>query len=135
MGVLPARSSRRQNALAEYVSILWSRRSPVLSDRVPSIAKAFLVCVPVLRNNRCDPFGVGHRQAETSGRAIVKHVDRIAVDFEGLREGLNRQRQLIERIDVVPFGRYFSESEAREVWRDHPVITRQSRNKFAEHER
>src|SRR5579862_5927100 len=123
MGVLPARSSRRQNALSECVSILWSGCSPVLSDRVPSITKAVLVCVPVLRNNRRYPVGVGHRQAETSRCAIVKYVDRIAVDFEGLREGLDRQRQLIERVDIVPFGRYFSESEAREVWCDHPVIT------------
>src|SRR5215468_4911967 len=51
LDVLPAGSTRRQNSFAKDVPILWRGCSPVLSDRTPSIAKAFFVCIPVLRNN------------------------------------------------------------------------------------
>src|SRR3974390_622850 len=48
VGVLPACSSVGQNTFAKYVPIVRRGRSPVLSDGVPSIAKAFLVRVSVL---------------------------------------------------------------------------------------
>src|SRR5215469_10173211 len=135
MGVLPAGSSRCQNAFAKYVSIVFRGCSPVLSDRVPSIAKAFFVRVPILRNNCCYAFGVCHRQAEASGRAVVKHVDGIAVEFECLSEGLDRESQLVERIRILAFRRDFREPETRKIRRDHAVVIGQPRNEFAKHER
>src|SRR5439155_2073329 len=113
------------------VKILWRRMSlcsaggyPVLPDRAPSFTKAFFVCIPVLRNDRCNPVGMGHRQAEAGGRAIIEHIDCVSVDFECLREGLHRESQSIERIRILAFRRDLSESETGKVWRDHAVIVR-----------
>src|SRR5256886_9800897 len=47
---------------------------------------AFFVCIPVLRNDHCNPVGMGHRQAEAGRRAIIEHIDCVSVDFECLRE-------------------------------------------------
>ena len=57
VGVLPARSSRGQNTLAEDVPVLCRGGYPVLPDRAPSFTKAFFVCIPVLRNDRCNRSG------------------------------------------------------------------------------
>src|ERR1700728_1184025 len=46
--VLPARSVRRQNIFAKYLSILWSWLGPVLPDRSPGIAQSFLIGIPIL---------------------------------------------------------------------------------------
>src|SRR5258708_31891277 len=55
VGVLPARSSRGQNTLAQDVSVFCRGCRPVLSDRAPGFTKAFFICVPVLRNDSCNP--------------------------------------------------------------------------------
>src|SRR5271156_1660178 len=94
VGVLPARSARRQNTLAEDVSIFWSGRGPIFADGSPGIAKPFFVRVPILRNNRRDPLGMGHRQPEPGRRAVVEHVNCVTVEFQSSREGLDRQSQL-----------------------------------------
>lgn len=46
--VLPACSTRRQDALAEYGSVVWRRFSPILSDRPPRIAEPFFVGISIL---------------------------------------------------------------------------------------
>ncbi len=135
MGVLPARSARCQNALAEYVPIFCRGCSPVLSDRAPSFTKAYFVCVPILRNNGGDSLRVRHRQTETGRRSIIEHVNCIAVDLERLRESVDRERQSIEGVRIFSFRWHFCESETRKVWRDHAVVASQARNEFAEHER
>src|SRR5215469_4494857 len=135
VGVLPARSSGCQNALTEYVPILCCGCSPVFSDRAPGLAEAFFVCVPILSNECCDPLRVSHRQAEASWRAIVEHIDCVAIDFKYSRKGPERQSQLIERVGILSVGRDLGKSEPREVWCNHAVFAGQARNKFAEHER
>src|SRR5215467_5419016 len=64
-GVLPARPSGCQNALAENVPILCRWCTPVLTDRTPCIAQAFFVSISILRDYGVDFFWMSHRQAET----------------------------------------------------------------------
>src|SRR5208282_2447504 len=135
VGVLPARPARSQNALAEYVAILCCRRCPIFSDRAPSFTKAFFVGVPILRNNGGNSFRVRHCQSEAGWRAIIEHVNCVAVDLERLRESVDRERKSIEGVRIFSFRRHFRESETRKVRRDHSVIASQARNEFAEHER
>ena len=58
----------------------------------------------VLRNDSCDSLRVCHGQAETCWRAIIEHIDCIAVDFECLRERLYGQGQSIGRVNIFSFG-------------------------------
>src|SRR5271169_4946886 len=113
MGVLPARSARCQNCLPEYVAILCRGGCPILSDRAPRVTKAFFISVPVLRNDGCDPLWVSHCQTEAGGRAIVEHIDCVAADLECPCEGVNRERESIEGVRILPLRRNFGESETR----------------------
>src|SRR5258708_634384 len=74
MNVLPARSSRGQNTLAEYVPILRRLFSPILSNWVPGVTEPFLVCIPVLRNDRGYPLPLCHPQPQPARPSPVKHV-------------------------------------------------------------
>src|SRR5262245_48768052 len=76
-----------------------------------------------------------HRQTETYWRAIIKHIHCIAVDFERLGKGLYGERQSIERVNILPFGRYLGKSEAREIRRDDAIMISETWNELAEHER
>src|SRR5579872_714155 len=134
VGVLPARSTSRQNALAEYLSVFFRRCRPVLSYWCPRFTKAFFVGVSVLRNDGCNALRVCHRQAEADRRAIVEHIDRVTVDLDCPCEGFDRERQSIEGIRILPFRRNFRESETRKVGCDHAVVIRQPSDEFAEHE-
>src|SRR4029077_13693350 len=133
--VLPARSLQGQYILSKYVPVLRRGRGPILPDRTPGIPETFFVRVPVLRNDRGDPVRVPHRQTETCWCAIVEHIDRVAVEFERLREGLDGRRQSIKRVAIFPFRRNLGKSETREIWRDHAVVVGEARNEIAEHER
>src|SRR5580704_15683790 len=115
MGILPACSSRCQNCLAKYVPVSCCRLGPIFPDRAPGIAKTFFVGVPVLRNNRCNPLGVSHSQTETGRRAIVEYVDPVPVDLEYLYEGIDCERQSIERVRILAFRRHIGESETWKV--------------------
>src|SRR5262249_15634312 len=57
VGVLPTRRLRQEKR-SERVSIGLRRVYPVCPDRIPAVAKAFLVGVAVLRDDGGDPLGV-----------------------------------------------------------------------------
>src|SRR5580704_208825 len=90
VGVLPPRPARCQNGLAEDVPVLCRGRGPILSDRSPSLTKAFFVCVAILRNNGGNSVRVHHRQTEAGWRSIIEHVDCVTVDLDCLRKGIDR---------------------------------------------
>src|SRR5262249_50296134 len=135
MRVLPARSFERQKVFAKYLSVLCCGRGPIFPDQAPGTSKPFFVGIPVLRNYGRDALRVGHRQTKTCWRAIIEHIDCVAVDLERLRKGLYRQCQSIERINISPFGRNLSKSKTREVGRDDAVIIGEAWNEITEHER
>src|SRR5262245_17280351 len=59
----------------------------------------------------------------------------MSCDLECVREGRYRQRQCLERIGIFSLFRNFGKSETREVRRDHAIMTSETWNEFAEHER
>src|SRR5262249_14395201 len=133
--VLPPRPFQCQNVFPDYLSVFYCRRSPVLPDGAPSIAEAFFIRIPVLRNDSRNSVRVSHRQTEAYRRAVIEYIECKAVDFERRRERLDRLGQSIERVRIFSFGRNFGKSETGEVRRDHPVAIGEAWNEFAKHER
>src|SRR5262245_12048249 len=59
----------------------------------------------------------------------------MSCDLECVREGRYRQRQCLERIGIFSLFRNFCISETGEVRRDHAIMTSETWNELAEHER
>src|SRR5262245_39098706 len=113
LGVLPARTPCRQNALSEYVPVFGRGRCPVFPDRTPGVAQTFFVLITILRDNSGHPVRMSHRDTESGWRTVVEYIDRKPIELQGLHEGVNRQRQLVECVFIFPLGWNLCESEPR----------------------
>src|SRR5690242_121961 len=71
MGVLKERRFGRQKT-PQGIAVRLSRLTPISSNRVPAVAKAFLVGVAVLGDNRGYTFRVLYSNPQAHGSAVVK---------------------------------------------------------------
>src|SRR5581483_3060290 len=62
----------------QAITILLGRILPIRSDGIPSGAKALLVGVSILRNDRSDAFWPGGSEPEAHWRTVVKNIKSVA---------------------------------------------------------
>ena len=70
------------------------------------------------------------RESEPGRRAIVEHVNGVAVEADGLGEAVDRRRDLVERVRFV---RHIGVAEAREIGSDDMETVGEQRDQVAEH--
>ena len=64
------------------------------------------------------------------GRAVVEHIDRVAVEADRLGEAVDRLRNLVERVRFV---RHIGIAEPRQIRRDDMETVGEQGNEVAEH--
>ena len=131
MLVLPADSLQRQNIFPDNLPVFCRRRSPIFPDWPPRIPKPFFIRISVLRNDRRHSFRMSHCQPQAGRRAVIEHIDRIALQSQRLGESIDRGRQRVEGVGVFPFLGHLRKSEARQIRRDHPVTIGKAGNQLA----
>jgi hypothetical protein len=72
-------------------------------------------------------------QSETSWRAIVEHVDRIAIEPDDFRQPCDERRGIVECVRERATIRRVGLTETGKVGRDHVKPIRESRDEVAEH--
>ena len=70
------------------------------------------------------------REPEAGRRAIVEHIDGVAVEADGLGEAVDRLRDPVERIAFI---RQIGVAEAREIGSDDMEAVGEQRDQVAEH--
>ena len=70
------------------------------------------------------------REPEAGRRAVVEHIDGVAIEADGLGEAVDRLRDPVERIAFV---RQIGVAEAREIGSDDMEAVGEPRNEIAEH--
>ena len=70
------------------------------------------------------------RKPEPGRRAIVEHVNGVAVEADGVGESIDRRRDLVERVRFV---RDFGVAEAREIGSDDMETVGEQRDEIAKH--
>ena len=70
------------------------------------------------------------RKPEAGRRAIVEHIDGVAVEADGLGKAVDRLCDLVER---VPFIRHIGVAEARQIRSDDMEAVGEQRDEIAEH--
>src|SRR5580692_10095607 len=108
MHVLPLRSFKTDE-LPKRVAVGGDWILPVFLDRVPRVAQAFHITVPILRDDSGNSFGVRYSQTEAGWRAVIEHVNSVALQIQRLHKSINRHGHVGKRVLVLPFGRHLSE--------------------------
>ena len=70
------------------------------------------------------------RKPEPGRRAIVEHVNGVAVEADGVGESIDRRRDLVERIRFI---RHIGVAEAREIGSDDMETVGEQRDEIAKH--
>ncbi len=133
--VLPARGLVRELGRAHGLAVGRVRLAPIGAQHAPALAQALLVGIAVLRHDRAHPLGPRQREPEAHGRAVVEHVERVAMQPERVGEAFDHLGEVVEAVrEGRPRGR-LGEAEARQVGRDDVEAVRQQRDQVAEHVR
>ena len=88
--VLPDGRLRLEES-AQRLAVGRRRVLPIGPDRIPAVAQALLVGVAVLRDDRGDPLRMLDREPEPGRRAVVEHIDGVAVEADDLGEAVDRR--------------------------------------------
>ena len=110
--------------------LAWGGILPVGADGAPAVAQALLVGVAVLRDDRSDPVRMLDREPEAGRRAVVEHIDGVAVEADGLGEAVDCLRDLVERVRL---GRPIRIAEPREIRGDDMRAVGEARDEVAKH--
>lgn len=70
------------------------------------------------------------REAESGRRAIIEHVNGVAIEADGLGKAVDRRRDLVEGVRFV---RHIGVAEAREIGSDDMETVGEQRDQVAEH--
>ena len=135
MQILITRAFQAQYRVADNLTISRRRLGPIRTNRRPGIAQPFEVRIAVLRDQRTDPLRLCHGQTKTHRRAVIKHIQRIPREFQRIDKMPQGNCQVIEAVTVAPRLRHFGKTEARQIRRNNPVVSRQPRDQVAEHMR
>ena len=72
-----------------------------------------------------------HGEAKPRGGAIVKDIQRIALQAQRLSKLPDRLRQCVEAVHIFALVWNFREPKSREVWGDYSITIRQPRNELS----
>ena len=129
MRILPDGRLRLEEG-AQRLAVRGRSVLPIGADRIPAVAQALLIGVAVLGDDRRDPIRMLDREAEPGRRAVVEHVDRIAVEADRLGEAVDRLGNLVECIRLM---RHVGIAKARQIGRDDMESIGELRDEVAEH--
>src|SRR5215470_17039496 len=114
-------------------SVLRPWIGPVFLEGVPELAKALVVGVAVLYDERLYLIGTAQREPVSNRRAVVHHVERKSVETESLDERVDNVGQILERIRKAPTIRRAALAEARIVGRDEAEGAGEARDQVPKH--
>ena len=129
MRVLPDGRLRLEER-AKRLPVGWRGVLPIGPDRLPAVAQALLVGVAVLGDDRGDPVRMPDGEPEPGRRAVVEHIDGVAVEADDLGEAVDRVRDPVERGALI---RHIGVAEARQVGGDDMDAVGEQRDEVAEH--
>jgi len=86
---------------ADGFAVCGTGVAPVGLNRSPAGAQTFFVSVAILRDDPGDALGSRHCEAKTGGGAVVENVNRITLQADGVGEGGDDFREIVEGVCEV----------------------------------
>jgi len=103
---------------------------PIGPDRIPSVAETLVIGIAILRDDRGDPVRMPDGEPEASGRAVIEHVDGVAVEADDVGEAVDRAGEPVEGGAAL---RCVGFAEAGQIGGDNVVAIGQQWDEIAEH--
>lgn len=117
MDVLPLGGFGLQE-IAQSSTVLGGRFPPVFLDRIPSLAEALFISVPILGDDGGDAFGMQQRNSQSHWCAVIENVDCKALQANCLREIGDYFGQVFKRVAKPLAVGSIGKAKTREVGRD-----------------